>query len=181
MGRAFFRCRRKRNWKNDCGDGTVGLVRLCGTITVAQKYSRALVDKHLLKLRTQRAVVLANAQRPREVTIEKWIGTASEGSWELLDRREGFYFEFLVHAPRFGNRPAPVSGAAADAPASGSPAPEGKEPAELAVVDTKIREPRSGAPSCGATWIACRVPLKMQKKRFALQNAQAVILEGVTK
>lgn len=125
-------------------DGIIGLVRLCGTITLAQKYARALVDKQLLKLRTQRAVVLADARRPREVTIEKWIGTATEGSWELLDRREGYYFEFLDHAPRFGNRHVPVDGAPTAAQAPASSAPMRKKPAELAVVATTNREPRNG-------------------------------------
>lgn len=125
-------------------DDSVGLVRLCSSLALAQKYSRALVDKHLLKLRTQRAEVLADARRPREVTIEKWIGTACEGTWELLDRREGYRFEFLDHAPRFGNRQVSVDGASPAAHTGAAPA-DARKAATGAVVDPiKNREPRAG-------------------------------------
>lgn len=77
-------------------DGSVGLVRLCGRLGDACRLAKSSVDRHLVKLRTDRSSMLLDSQRAREVYIEQWVGTLVDGKWEMLDRSAGGYrFEFF--------------------------------------------------------------------------------------
>jgi hypothetical protein len=79
-------------------NGTVTLVRLCATLSEAERWARAAADYHLAKLRADRATIVAQANRPRFISVEMWN---EELGWESVDVAcGGFSFEFLDRAPR---------------------------------------------------------------------------------
>jgi len=104
-----------------CADGSVQLLRVYHSLSETLAACNLLIEAHLLKLRTQRAAVLADPQRPRIIYVERWVGTATHGDWVTVlpgDFRRQVYgrwnaeknclelvvprvrCEFFDHAPR---------------------------------------------------------------------------------
>lgn len=73
LGSARVMCRQ--------ADGSLVLVRICRSLAGALAECSLLIDAHLVKLKTDRKAVLSDPQRPREVYVERWIGSVDQGAW----------------------------------------------------------------------------------------------------
>ncbi len=62
-------------------DGSLVLVRICRSLAEALAECSLLIETHLVKLKTNRKAVLSDPQRPREVYVERWIGSVEQGAW----------------------------------------------------------------------------------------------------
>lgn len=101
-------------------DGAVALVRVCQSLAEALAESNLLIDRHLVRLKTNRQLDVANPARPREIYVERWVGTETSGHWAEVQRGDftglvygrmnaeyklelitpRLRFEFLDQAPR---------------------------------------------------------------------------------
>lgn len=72
-GNARVMCRR--------ADGSLVLVRIYRSLAEALAQCSLLIESHLTKLRAGRKAVLTNPQRPREIYVERWIGSVEQGAW----------------------------------------------------------------------------------------------------
>ncbi len=82
-------------------DGSVSLVKMVRSFSEAVSLAQVVAAKHLNKLRFNRAEILRDSARPREVYLERWEGRLLDGSWEFVTTEVGGYtFEFLDHPPR---------------------------------------------------------------------------------
>lgn len=82
-------------------DGTIAQVRIVSTLAEARGACKVLAERHLERLKKQRAKIVARPARPRRLYFERWVGDAQCGYWELVDpTADGFTFVFLDRAPR---------------------------------------------------------------------------------
>lgn len=72
-GSARILCRR--------ANGVVELLKVYSGLAEALAECNLLIDRHLHRLRSNRQTVIADSSRPREIYVERWLGSDTQGAW----------------------------------------------------------------------------------------------------
>lgn len=87
-------------------DGTIGLIRIVGTLAETRGACKELAESHLERLKEQRSKIVVKHDRPRRLYFERWVGAEHCGFWEMVDpSKGGFAFTFLDRAPKVNGAP----------------------------------------------------------------------------
>lgn len=67
-------------------DNVVVLLKVTRSLTEALAECNLLIDRHLLRLKSSRLAIVADPARPREIYVERWVGTETQGHWLQVQR-----------------------------------------------------------------------------------------------